>query len=330
MSSQSSQSFDDILNYCLDHMHLGGTVSECLEKFPAWKEELLPILEITSLISQTQYEPISEQASLAGEANMLKALEEEKLNQKAVYPLASFFAPVRFLYQILFSEETHPMTRVTRTAFASLLLAFSFFFTLNASADSLPGDMLYPIKTLGQQARLQLAAPEQKSAVISQITATRIAELDALLNDNGRVATVTLDGPVTIIDDNTIMVEGFEIELTAETIQHIEFSDGDVIEITIQLSDGTLSAIEIDKSDLEKDDTINRSGFGNDNENTNEAVETITPVPTIENTAVPEPTETAPASAYPTPAPDNGSGSNDSDNQNGNCLLYTSPSPRDS
>ncbi len=295
MSNQSFNPFDEILNRCLDMLHQGGTVAECIKQFPEWEAELLPILEITTLIEQVEFEPISEAASLAGEAHMLKVLEQESFGQKDTQSLASFSSPFRFLYQLLFSKETNPMTRITRSALASLLLVFSFFFTLNASADSLPGDILYPIKTISQQTRIRMAAPEAKTEVLAQVTASRIAELDQLMID-GRGAIVTFDGPVTIVDEQTIMVEGFEIELTADTLQHVEFSDDDFIQITVELANGTLTALEIDASEIAPIVVVE----------TPTAEPTIDPTVTVtqDTTNTPEPPASTPAVAYPYPSPE--------------------------
>lgn len=311
----SHHNFDEILNTCLDLLQQGATVKDCLDQFPDSQAELKPILELTAQMNAIAFEPPSVAARQKGKDRLAAAVDSKQSQKASSLSKLISFDQIRLLILSLFvfGQETHPMTRFTRSAFAGVLVIFSFFFTLNASADSLPGDMLYPIKTLSQQARIQLAAPENKTDVFAQIAATRIAELDMLMID-GRSAVVTLDGPVTLLDDNTIMVEGFEIKLTADTVRHFDFDNGDFIKITVELANGTLTALDIDESDLAPTDEIVETPTSEPTvDPTVDATETVNAEPTEESTVVPEPTETAVPGAYPYPSP-----SPDHDNDNGN------------
>ena len=214
----SQHNFDEILNACLDLIQQGASVNDCLKKYPEAQAELRPILELTAQMSMIQVEGASIPAFRKGR-NRLKAAVQAKQAKKSNIGWLGTFSTDQIRHQLstIFRRNEPHRTRLMPVLVASVLLAFSFLFSVNASADSLPGDVLYPVKTFSQQTRIRLAAPDNRSAVVAEITAKRVADLDAIVNDPRRDATITLDGPITKINDDIIMVEGFEIWLTAET-----------------------------------------------------------------------------------------------------------------
>ena len=129
MSNSTQHNFDEILNACLDLIHSGVSVAECLDRFPEMQAELEPILELTAGISQISIEPPTGAAISAGKAKMQAALAAKSAGAaQATYAKPNqFVTQIRSLYRFLFSSEASPVTRMTRTVFASLLLVFSLF-----------------------------------------------------------------------------------------------------------------------------------------------------------------------------------------------------------
>ncbi len=256
----SQHNFDDTLNSCLDLIQQGASIDDCLEQFPHASAELRPILELTAQMNMIEFAPPSIPAYQKGR-NRLKATVQAKQEKQAETTdrrwVGDFLRDEIKLWLEIFSEQNMARRpRISGAALASILLVFSLFFSVTASADSLPGDRLYPVKTLGQQARIQLASSARKSAVIAEVSAKRADELEMVIEDTTREAIITLNGPVTRISDNTIVVEDLEIQLNAETVEAVRFTDGEPIEITVQLKNSVLAAISIDESDLEIEPVI--------------------------------------------------------------------------
>ncbi|MFK7800895.1 MAG: DUF5667 domain-containing protein, partial [Anaerolineae bacterium] len=97
------------------------------------------------------------------------------------------------------------MSAFVKAIVGTFLLGSSSVATVGASTNSLPGEILYPVKQITEQSRLAIASPEKKEELMVQFANTRIEELGQLIEE-GEAATMTLDGIVEVIDDDTIMI----------------------------------------------------------------------------------------------------------------------------
>ena len=134
---------------------------------------------------------------------MLAAVESQNAQNMG---LLTFLQPVSFsnfgryagqLYQIITGKEVTPAMKITRSLAMLAALIFSFAFTLNASADSLPGDMLYSVKRLSEETRERLAPPMRAAEIRQEQAKERVVELETLLEQNWN-GTLSLEGESTL------------------------------------------------------------------------------------------------------------------------------------
>ncbi len=86
-----------------------------------------------------------------------------------------------FIAQLVSVFEIRPFLKpalVTAFCFCLLLGTFSF------SQDSLPGDMLYSVKRMGEKAKISLASEEEKPRVQMEITQDKLNELVQIAEGN--------------------------------------------------------------------------------------------------------------------------------------------------
>ena len=274
----SQHNLDETLNICLDLIQQGESIEDCLSRFPHVSDELRPIIELASQMQTIEFVPPSIPAYREGRNRLQAAVhtkqQKETKRSKLALPKFATFIPTDEIKLWIedFVELSGISSRsVMRTALTSLILVFSLFFSVNASADSLPGDLLYPIKTLSQQARIILTSPANKAAVIDQLSAKRAEELETVLAEGNREAKVTLNGIVTRIDDNTILVDGLEISVTSETVHLTDFSNGEEVQIEVQLKNSTLSALNIEGNPLDEEPISNEDDGSSDIDEIEEA-----------------------------------------------------------
>jgi hypothetical protein len=100
-----------------------------------------------------------------------------------------------------------PALRVMRWAAAAcLVLAIVIVSTATASARSLPGDTLYPVKRLVEQGRLALASDGSEVTLRLDLAGRRLDEFEALLN-RGEVRPETLDDATEQMNSTLTLVE---------------------------------------------------------------------------------------------------------------------------
>ena len=132
-----NKGFEDILNTCLDRITLkGDTIEQCLESYPEQAAELEPLLRAALSIKEVSSIEPRPEFQQAAKARLLSALAaEEKKRERRLLPLWSW-------------------QRRWAVAIAVILVLFlAGGGTVTASSDSLPGDMLYPVKMATEKVR---------------------------------------------------------------------------------------------------------------------------------------------------------------------------------
>lgn len=178
-----------ILDECLTEMENGG----CPEaRLPA-DSDLLPLLLTAEQIRALPQPQQPAQAAQSGRARMLAAL--------AQYPAqaVSTTGPARYTERIrnfLIGKEKYDMKPFLRYVLTLLVVtAILAPSALMASAHSLPGDVLYPVKRAWEQVRLTFTfGKEAREALETQLTVERQLEEEAL--QEVKHITPTLPHPV--------------------------------------------------------------------------------------------------------------------------------------
>jgi len=150
-------------------------------------DELEPDLarKMGLLLETPQRDP---QASARGRANYL-TLSRSLARERAVHGAVST-APFRRLngwMQTIFNRPPGKESYSMLTTIVSIALAFTLLFggagvTAYAAQDSLPSEVLYPLKTMGEDLRLELASGEQAQFELALAYANRrMGEISAML-----------------------------------------------------------------------------------------------------------------------------------------------------
>jgi hypothetical protein len=155
-----SKGFEKILDECLERLIQGESVEECLARYPEQAAELEPLLRV---------------ALMAKEASSVEPRPELK-------------AEARHRFQSAVSDMGRQRQRRGfalrwrwrwAMAIAVVLLLFvAGGSTVAASNDSLPGDLLYPVKTRVEQVRMWFATTDTgKAKLHAQFANRRIEEI---------------------------------------------------------------------------------------------------------------------------------------------------------
>ncbi len=138
--------------------------------------------------------------SAGGLRELLRAADEVRSAPK---PALSAAAAARIEHAALnrFRAQRRPARSSKRVSFTQVAIALSLVLaliiasagTVAASAGSLPGEPLYPVKRLVESTQLSLAAGDQRAALHVTFAETRLAEIEALSKRG--------DVPPGLIDD---------------------------------------------------------------------------------------------------------------------------------
>jgi hypothetical protein len=188
------QDIDIALDQCLIWLREGMDLQSCLARYPAHAEELRPLLELAGQLSRVVTPPPAEAARAAGQQRMLMALAQRRERQARLNPIAHF---LKWMARSLTLPGPNRSAKAVWQVVAAALLAMLVLTSgaaVAASADSLPGDALYPVKLASQ--RVQLALPlraEKRQLLEDRFNAQQRRDVQTVLRE-GRQVTVEFEG----------------------------------------------------------------------------------------------------------------------------------------
>jgi len=155
-----AKKFKNILNECIDAMLRGESLEDCLLRYPEQADELEPLLRIVSGTHEATH---------------------------SVEPRPDFKAQLRYQIQSRIAEKNRKsrdryMTVgwlprwATMTMVSLLILVFAAGSVYAVSADTVPGDLLYPVKRAGEQVQLFFTFSNQGKAELHAMFASRRVE----------------------------------------------------------------------------------------------------------------------------------------------------------
>ena len=166
----------DALNECLELLAQGMTVDECLARFSTLADELAPLLHL-AVQTQSAAEaivpsPEAQRAGLGRITDAWTAREERRLRRQR--------GPWRLLRRSW-----------VLAAAAVLILAFGGWTTAAAARDSVPGEMLYPVKEARERVLLLVVITDSRKANLhAQFAETRAKECAKLASKGGDIDTL--------------------------------------------------------------------------------------------------------------------------------------------
>ncbi len=163
---KSENEFDNILDECLERILTGGeSVEQCLARYPQWARELEPLL----------------QASLfARKASSIEPRPE--FRERARYQMRAALQEMAEKRERRFSLFRWQPQWVT-AVIAVLVLVVASGGTVAASGNSMPDEILYPVKLATERVRLTLTPSALgKAELYLELADKRVAEIIVMAN----------------------------------------------------------------------------------------------------------------------------------------------------
>jgi hypothetical protein len=241
--SMSQPDFYTILDECVSRLRQGEPIAACLADYPKQAAELVPALALTAdLIHLPRLEPAPDIAA-QGYEKMMDAFAAQARPSR----LPGVWLPLQKLLSWLKPKPTGRLIFVLRAAMVFLVvLAVGSAFVITASADSLPGDALYPVKRSWENTRLALTLAEtSRQALELELNQRRQAEVQALL-DLRRPAIVEFQGVLQSQSDGVWLVDDLSLHVMDDTAVTGTIAVGQPLFVRAQVqTDGTLVALDI-------------------------------------------------------------------------------------
>jgi len=226
MTNDSSRLYD-ALEVCLVAMSTGVDLDACLKLYPDLAADLRPALITARRARQLAPQDVPEAGMKRSRGRMLAKAEELNTARR---PFFLRVAP-----------------RLAMTALALILvLVLSLNGLAVASAQSLPGDVLYPVKRAAENVSLELArTTETRLKMEESYQQRRATEIHTLLSEK-RVHRVSFEGVIDEVNPEGVVVQGIPVALNLETLVIGELLPGRLVEVegTTQ-ADGQVDADEM-------------------------------------------------------------------------------------
>ena len=163
--------FDNILDDCLARLAAGESIVDCLARYPEHADELAPLLRMSQETIRIAHTATPSDAARAlGMARMQAALAEGKQRRRWRWQLP----------RLSWRPLSTPMLAAFAVVFLTVVAAGG---TTVASADSLPGEALYPVKTMCEsiEERIIARSAEHKAEVNAKLARERGREMRELI-----------------------------------------------------------------------------------------------------------------------------------------------------
>jgi hypothetical protein len=255
--------FDLILEDCLSRIDRGESLPEVVDSYPALESHLEPLLQV-ALMGRRLPKPVPSSDGFRIGKNMLLA-EMNKIQQANTfrqngYNPDSSRLTERWLGRITRLIQVKRTTRLTpiyRFAVVGLvLILMGGFFTVNASASSLPGDVLYDLKLGLEQARIFFTFDQDaRQELVLAFEKGRVSEVELLL-ETGREEEVEFGGVIEQKGESIWIIKGFSVQIAPATEMKGDPEIGSEVDVAATTQeDGTLQASEIsvEVDDLDDD-----------------------------------------------------------------------------
>jgi hypothetical protein len=162
-----------ILDESLEAIEKGiWTRTQCLERYPEHRKELAMLLDAALILRSSKIPAPSTTYFKANKTRLIAQIKHEQ--QLTVFDRWSNF--VRVL-----TPNSLKRQAVSLVVLVTLLFGMLGGGTLYASAHALPGDNLYPVKTVVENLRLAVSGQESDADLYIQFADLRMKEIEALM-----------------------------------------------------------------------------------------------------------------------------------------------------
>ncbi len=231
MTRPDSEELDELLDRCILRLQAGWELEAILADYPAQADQLRPILQaLLALWSSRPADEVPMAAMADSRRRLLKAAADIK------------YASATPWWRISWGG----FGRVWAPALIMLLCAVTLF-TGIASAQALPGQVLYPVKIAAEQIGLSLpASPAGQLARVESYDLRRLDEVEELRSQQ-REQEVSLSGFLSHTDGDTWHVDGLQVIIPVDLREKASGLVGFFVAIHADLlGNGELSVQQID------------------------------------------------------------------------------------
>jgi len=207
-----------ILSECIDHLLEGESVSACLERYQAHREEIEPLLTVVAVAREADaVPPRLPEAVAEAKADFLAAAASARLNRGRAAARQRSRPRLR-LPRVSWAPVTHAPAWATVAVATLLVLALLTGSTVAASVRSLPGDVLYPVKLTVERVQLSLVRDHEAKEALQEHFEERHREEAQEVVTRGRVVErLDFSGMIEAMDAEIWLVGGVTVNLDALT-----------------------------------------------------------------------------------------------------------------
>jgi len=169
---------DMILDRCIDDLLRGTTVAECVSRYPQYREELIPLLQAAESLRELPKEEPRRDAVRATLVRVGAAMAEQVEADEA--PQAAGSSGGRIL--------PFRISRPVRRLVVGLAAVIVLVILGGASADTVPGDLFYPLKLAKEKVTFGLTTkPGHRAELRLTFADRRLEELVKMADSDGEV-----------------------------------------------------------------------------------------------------------------------------------------------
>ncbi len=199
--------FIEIFDNCLMQIKQGKSIEAVIRNYPDEADELKKMLSISKSIAESSLPPVENDAIAAC---LIKVGEE--INKQKNRGLRLELPEFNFLgLKLLFNP------RLAKAIYVSIFVVIFSLGTLNLSANSMPGELLYPLKLASEKVRFVVTInPEEKAELKLVFSEKRMKELVKHLDNNGKLDVETLK--FMLDEANAALLESAKIKTSEKDI----------------------------------------------------------------------------------------------------------------
>lgn len=173
MTDYGQVDYAQILAECLEAIETGRmTPGECLRQYPQYRQELAALLQTAALIQSAPLVKPSAQLRSAARARLIAQVAKPR-------PV-TFLERARLSFQAYYTPKAPRRLVMTWIVVIGLLVGMISGGGALAAGQALPGEALYPLKTVMEDARLALANDAGDVGLLGEQALSRVQEIEAL------------------------------------------------------------------------------------------------------------------------------------------------------
>lgn len=224
------QDIELLLDNCISELRNGKSIDECLAKYSQYDGQLRPLLQ---LVQQLETLPKPEPSFEAISVALVEIGREGSIPQSETAAFSKISAAVSNL-----KKRTSIFNKIRSPKFAwAFSIVFLFLVVLlsaaTISANSVPGDILYPLKLATEKVQFLLTSDSEKKAELRlTFSDKRLQEMVSVFNESNTLDTTLLkamlDEAKLALEENKLPVDTASI-FTAK-LSHVNAYQKDVLE----------------------------------------------------------------------------------------------------